>query len=160
QSQFDPSSYSGSQGALPGWLMQALQSGLLKNALGGQIAPPSPQDQSQTGPTYANGNQGMMGGVPFPIAGPAPMQDQSQLPPNAIPSGPAQMPQGQPQSPLAPQDPGIMDRLSAFTHNLGASGGIIPGIVDAIQGAATGQRLDPRGYQMQMMKAQINDTLA
>src|SRR5512138_1559083 len=57
---FDPQTY---QGGMAGnsWLLQALQNGLLSR--GGISA-----DVTPTGPTYARGNEGMMGGVPFPIA--------------------------------------------------------------------------------------------
>ncbi len=156
---FDSSTYNG---AMPGWLQQALQSGLLGRAL-----PPQQQDQPQVGPTYASGNQGMMGGVPFPIVGAnnaGGMAGAQSLPPNAAPAGPA--PGAPPQPPAAPQpqpgsllggpqpsDPGILARLSAGFHNLGAGGGLIPGLLDAAQGFTSGVRLDPRGMQQQQLQA-------
>src|SRR6478752_6945031 len=87
-SMFDPQSY---RGGMSGWLQQALQSGLLGKVLAQQDQPMQPQ----IGPTFAAGDHGMMGGVPFPIApgGPPP----NALPPNAQPAGPAQ-------PPMPPQD--------------------------------------------------------
>src|SRR6185312_16509775 len=124
-SMFDPQSF---RGGMSGWLQQALQTGLLGKVLAQQDDQPM---RPQIGPTFAAGDHGMMGGVPFPIApGPEP-QPPNALPPNAQPAGPAMPPGAQPPlpqfTPFGPQgSPDIFSRLSAAVHNIGGKG-IIPG---------------------------------
>ena len=116
-SNFDPQTFRG----LLGWLQQNMQQGLLPTGdMPGQGFPPAQAQpmQPQIGPTYAAGDHGMMGGVPFPIApGPEP----SALPPNAQPAGPAQ--------PGVP-DGGILSALlsgiTSIPQNLGLTGGPTP----------------------------------
>ena len=53
----------------------------------------------------------------------------------------------------APANPQPLDRLSAFFNNLGTGRGVVPGLVNGLQGLATGQRLDPQGMQMTAINA-------
>lgn len=115
---------------------------------------PGPLPQ-QVGETYANGQSGAMGGVPFQIAGQAPqtvdMSARSQTPPAAMTAAPPAT-----QSPLygQQQEPSISDRLSAFAHNPSGAKGIIPKLLDAVTGLTTGVRTDPQG----IAQAQLNAT--
>jgi len=77
-------------------------------------------------------------------------QAPAQLPPQAKPA------QYQPQNEGPPEAgilPGIFGRLQAGATNLTSGGNPIAGIINAIGGLATGQRTDPIGMRMQMMKA-------
>lgn len=70
------------------------------------------------------------------------------LPLNISPSLPANPPAAAPAP--AQQSPGILDRLSAATHNFRpAQQGIIPGLIDVVSGAITGKRTDPAGLSLQ-----------
>lgn len=121
----------------PSW-NQPIPGGQGPGGIGMQPGGPAPQQPPPASVGYAPG------------AGPQPAQ----------PGYAQQMPQPQPppqQQPGLPTtataQPSGFDRMSAFVHNFGAGNGIIPGLVDAIQGASTGQRTDPRGLQQQSIQA-------
>ena len=109
---FNPATYSGNMGGgLLGYLAQALKQ------QGGQ--------EQQIGPTVANGDQGSMGGVPFPIFG---QQDQASLPKNAQPTQANQQ-----------QSSGFGDRLLAGLTGFAGGGAPLPAIANLISGITTGK---------------------
>jgi hypothetical protein len=146
---------------------QTYQGGLLSRLFGqsgvGQIPQsagfPGPLPQ-QVGPTFANGQSGAMGGVPFQIMGQAPQQPQPTVDMSARsatpPAPPAPLTSAPPESPISAlfggsqsgHEPGGFDRLQAGLKNL-AHGGI----TDAIRGFATGVRTDPQGIAMSQLNA-------
>lgn len=118
--------------------------------------PPWLSEMASAGPSKAG----------LPTSPMAPPIDPAALPPNATPTSQLSLPDNVgPRVPLTPPDitppaaapqsapsvsgsASLLDRLSAASSNLGARPGL-PGIFDAITGAATGTRMDPLGRQLQ-----------
>lgn len=111
--------------------------GWLMNQVPPDVPLPQPRPASAPGP-----------GAPMNI-------NPAALPPNAAPvQGPAP-PAAQP-APQASSGPGLMDRITAALANFGPGGrqgGFLGALGGSIQGAATGQRLDPLGQQNQTVQA-------
>lgn len=129
-----------------GWLSALLQNPNLMNA--GGIAP-----SSGFGPTQQNraGLDERLYGAP--AAQPGPMQ-----PPMSI--GPApQMPSMNamaqaPQQQMPTQsEPGFLDRLTAGAANFTTGGNPLAGLLNSINGLATGQRTDPQGQALARQRA-------
>lgn len=118
---FSPQTY---QGGMSNWLADALRSGLLGRA----IQPTETPMQPQTGPTFAQGNQGSMGGVPFPIMG-EPQPVTTEL------SAQSRQPSAQ---------PGFGNNLQAGLFNLSNANSPIGALIGGISGLATGQAIEPQ----------------
>lgn len=147
---FDPQTYAGVQGLLSRLFPQGLQV---------PTAPGQP-DQTPTGPTFARGNFGSMGGVPFPIMPGGPAQgpttmdlsaqsQQPQMPPQQM-QQPAPM---LPTSPAQPQSSDLLQRLQAGATNFTTGGNPIAGLLNSIAGFSTGQRTDRMGMMLAQQQA-------
>lgn len=117
----------------------------------GGALPPWLAEQTSA-PVGLGAPMGLSGPVPTPQPRPAnappamPVDDGNVLPPNSTPA--TNIPSVPQQASGAPPTPGLLDRLSAASHNLSAKPGL-PGIFDAISGIQSGARTDPRGQQIQ-----------
>lgn len=150
QATFDPQSYQG------GLLSRLFGQSGLGPQLPQSAGFPGPLPQ-QVGQTFANGQNGAMGGVPFQIAGQAPQPTVDMSARSATPPAPLTQAPPATQSPLLgqqAQEPSMSDRLSAFAHNPSGAHGLIPKLLDAFTGLSTGVRTDPQGIAM----AQLNAT--
>lgn len=127
---------------LPPWLSEMASAGPSK-AGPPQMAPtmPTPIDPAALPPNATPTIGAAPPGLPLPDNVPPPVPFTQ--PQNAAPA----VTTSQPGAPPAPGSTSLLDRLSAASHNLGASPGL-PGIFDAISGASTGQRMDPVGRQL------------
>jgi hypothetical protein len=86
---------------------------------------------------------------------------QASIPPNAQPTQGFAPPQPQAPLPSILQGPGngLLDHLNAGFQNLAHSGGLLPGIVNAVSGFSTGQRLDPVGQQQEILRSQYQSLI-
>lgn len=137
---FSPQSYNGAGGLL-GNILKMIQA---NPAASQGFDQSNATMQPQVGPTMAQGNQGQMGGVPFPIMG---QQAQQQPDPSQLPAA------SQPTQGVMPQQP---QGLGPLLGGGQSSGGLFGGIQNKLRDMAG--TLNPQIGQLNMQKQALNSS--